>query len=304
MVDNKDRIEGFEADTELEAGQKLVKQTLDFEKARVVFMAKRKRNSRLLLLGVLFLSFLVIAAYTLSSISNVRSIKISGNSFLSDKYIAELVGIDADSKYMFIVPILKESKASGSPLIKEVRVLKRKNNSIVINVTENKIVGYQYESSMQLVLGDGSLLPFESRYVKNLALLPMFMGLEQEKLLRVAVEMAKLETDILVRISEVRDYALSYDNDMVKFVMEDGYTIYSSVAGIEMLNQYLGILKNTSSKYRCILMDRVNNVAILRDCAELEALYRDTKDPVVDEEQPEDAAANQSTADGQLQQNN
>ncbi len=275
MVDLDSGVEELQEESEVEAGQEVIRQTIAFENAKKKFQANKKKYSRLLVLITILMIILVSTVYLISPISNVKSVKINGNNVLADEYIRKVTGIDYNTKYVFLISPVKQAKANSSELIDNCEITKGRNHTVVINVDENSIVGYQYEDKMELILGDGRAIEFESNYIKNLALLPMFMSVPEDKLSRIATELGKLKFDTMVRISEVRDFALSYDYDMVKFVMEDGYSVYCSINGIDMLDQYLEILKNTSSKHKCILMDTSNNVAILRDCKELESLYQD-----------------------------
>ena len=189
----------------------------------------------------------------------------------------EACGISTNSEYMMVISSLAERKGENSPLIEDLKITKGPRHSIVISVKETPIVGYRYDDRMELVLGDGTFVEFESKYIKQLALLPMFMSMEEEKIIKAAKEMAKLELNTLIRISEVRDFALSYDENMVKFVMDDTYRIYCPIDGITLVDNYLQIIKNSTSKYKCIHIESINEVAIMRNCEELETMYETYK---------------------------
>ncbi len=270
-----DRIkEVQETDSEFKAGQKAIEETLEQEKTEKKLLRKKVMQSRLLIVGIIVGLVGIFLAYIISSVSNVRSVKVINNSFLSDEYILKQAGISTESEFILIFPAAKELTLRADPLIKSVDIRRGANHSVVIDVTENDIVGYRYDKNMELILGDGSYITFKSEYISNLSLLPMFMSVPDEKTKEVAAEMCKLDPDVLYRIAEVRDFALSYDENMVKFVMEDGYKVYSSINGIGFLKDYLAIIKNTGSSHKCIYFDTENNVAVMRSCAQLEELYQ------------------------------
>ena len=257
---------------DLEAGIDVLKETVNSEKNKLKL---KKRKKHILRLSLFFLILLLIGGsvfYFSSDYSNVRSVKVLNNKYLSDDYIMELTGINTKSKYLLLFTSFNGFKAEDSPLIKDVRVEKGANRSVVIYVEENTIMGYRYSDKMELVLGDGTIIPFEGKYIYSLAILPMFMINDNERTVAIAKQMNKLDTDIISRISEVREYSLSYDSNIVKFVMDDGYRIYSSLDGVPLIAEYLKIITSSTSKNSCIFIDADHQVAVIRDCAELEQL--------------------------------
>lgn len=256
---------------ELQAGLDVLLEKLNFEKAAKKIKSRRKLYSRLVIIGLTVLIVGSLLVYFLSSASNVRSVKVVNNRYLSDEYIQELTGISTDSKYLLLFTSFNGFKAEDSPLIKDIRVEKGGNRSVVIYVEENTIMGYRYTDKMELVLGDGTIIPFESRYIYSLAILPMFMINDNDRTVAIAKEMNNLDTDIISRISEVKEYSLSYDPNMVKFVMDDGYRIYTSLDGVKYIAEYLKIITSSSSKHSCIFIDPDHQMAVIRDCKDLES---------------------------------
>jgi len=255
---------------ELQAGLDVLMEKLDFEKAAKKLKSRRTLYSRLVIIGLVLLIVGSLALYFFSSASNVRSVKVVNNHYLSDEYIQELTGISTDSKYLLLFTSFNGYKAEDSPLIKNIRVEKGGNRSVVIYVEENTIMGYRYTDKMELVLGDGEIIPFESRYIFSLAILPMFMIGDNDRTIAIAKEMNNLDTDIISRISEIKEYSMSYDPNMVKFVMDDGYRIYTSLDGVKYIAEYLKIITSSSSKHSCIFIDPDHQMAVIRDCKDLE----------------------------------
>ena len=283
---------------EVEAGINIIRQKVDLEKARKKLIARKKVYSILLLAGIIGMIGLMFFIYLLSPASNVRSVKIINNNYLSDEYIQELTGISTKSEYVLLFPGFKEYKASRSPLINDIRITRGANKTVIIDVDENPIMGYRFKDKMELVLGDGSIIKFDQKYVKGITILPLFMNVKDEKVVQVATQMNRLDFDTVSRIAEVRDFSMSYDSDMVKFVMDDGYEVYTTLDGIPLLVNYLDIITTTTSPNRCIYLDYDHNNAIVRNCREIEKI----SDKTPEEEAKEQENQSQQQEGEQTQQ--
>ena len=257
---------------EVETGINIIRQKVDLEKAKKKLKTKKKLYSIFRLLGLIGTLLLICGIYIVLPVSNVRSVKIVNNNYLSDEYIQELTGVSTKSEYVLLFTALRSFRAAQSPLVNNIKIERGPNKTVIIDVDENPIMGYRYGKGMELILGDGSIIAFDQKYIKGLTILPMFMNVEEEKISRVAQAMNKLDFDTISRIAEVRDFSLSYDSDMVKFIMDDGYTVYSSVDGIPLLKSYISIITTTTSANKCIYLDYDHNNAIVRNCQEMEKM--------------------------------
>ena len=285
---NQPQVTDQEGETESQAARRLIKEKITDEQQQKAQVKKNKRNRILKRLGIVAAVALLWFLFSLTDLSKVKSIKVINNTYLSDEYILSKAGLSYKSHYLTLFPSFRETMAKSSPLIKDIEIERGPQRSVIVTVEENNIVGYRYEEKMELVLSDGSFVEFKGEYIKNLSLLPMFMSVPEEKTVRIAKELSKLEGDILVRIAEIRDFALSYDADMVKFVMDNNYKVYCSVDGIHLMKEYMEIIKNTTTKTACIQLDTVNNVAIVTDCKEIETMYQEYLHGSEPVEQPEE----------------
>ena len=264
---------------EVEAGINIIRQKVDLEKTRKKLKARKKLYSIFALLGIIGALLLMCVIYILLPGSNVRSVKIINNNYLSDEYIQELTGISTKSEYVLLFPSLKAFKASRSPLVNGVKIERGSNKTVIIDVDENPIMGYRYNNGMELVLGDGSIIKFDQKYIKGLTILPMFMNVGDDKVAQVAIAMSRLDFDTISRIAEVRDFSLSYDSNMVKFIMDEGYAVYSSIDGIPLLKNYIDIITTTTRPNKCIYLDYDHNNAIVRNCQEMEKMATGEQEP-------------------------
>ncbi len=227
----------------------------------------------------LILALLVVAAgiliYLSSDASNIKSIKVINNTFVSDSYIKEISGLTLDDKFILYFLKNPENKMKKNPLIDDVKVYQESGNSIVIDVKENLIVGYEInDNSSNLILTSGEKVKFDAKIINNLALLPLFSAVRDDQIVPIANALGNVNMDILMRISEVHNVAFTYDFNMVKLVMDNGYYIFSSVYGLRYIDNYIDIIAtNKDAKTKCILIIEEYEKAALMSCKEIDT-YR------------------------------
>jgi len=234
---------------------------------------KLTKTGKIVFGSLIFIAILFIGAfvYLKSDISNVKSIKVEGNTYLSDDYVVSLSEITEESKYLFLFTSVKESKMKKSDLIEDVSIKLGKNNSVLITVNENKVLGYKVSNNTSLILEDGTVIEFKAEYIKNLALLPLFVEVKEENIAGIAESLSEINDEVLMRISEVTNIAFTYDYNMVKLTMDDGHYVYSSIKGLRYLNSYLELLINQkNSKNKCFLILDEYHSAVNSNCTEIE----------------------------------
>lgn len=216
--------------------------------------------------------------YLFTDESNVKNIKIVNNYYLSDEYIKEIADIDYNDKYIFLFPSFKEMKFKNNPLFKNISIKRERNNTIIIDVSENSILGYCYDDNnvigdysddyMQLVLSDGSKYDFDNKYIKGYGLLIKFKDISNDYLTLICEKLNNVNIDILLRISEIELTNFSFDENMVKLTMDDGYQMYSSISNLSYITNYLDIIISTKSTYKCIYIYNVDDTyyANVVDC--------------------------------------
>ena len=255
---------------ELQAGQDIVNRHLkrQHDDARRRFVVHRRW------LAVIIVAILLLAAgavtYLLSPASDISSIKIVGNNILSDDYVLQMTGLSYDTKFAFVMGSWRGYQASKSPLIDSVDIVTTRYNGVIVTVHENEIIGYRYDSEPQLVLADGTMVDLQKDAIKDLSLLPILVGFSDEKVARWAKPLAAVSTEVRSRIAEISDYSLSWDSDMIKCTMDDGYRVYLSLDAVPLLDQYIKIISSSTSPYACIYLDASANVAVMRNCADFE----------------------------------
>ena len=86
---------------------------------------------------------------------------------------------------------------------------------------------------------------------------------------------------------------------MVKFIMDDGYEIYTSIDGIPLMTNYLDIITTTTSPNRCVYLDYDHNNAIVRNCREIEKMAIGDQDEQPAQPAEEQPAEGSSATEGE-----
>ena len=104
--------------------------------------------------------------------------------------------------------------------------------------------------------------------MKSNYLLPYICINDSNLLASVCSKLAQLSNDNLFRIAEIYNISFTYDSNMLKLVMDQGYYVYCSVRGIPYLTNYLDIISTDQNQnQKCILILEEYSKAIKTDCS-------------------------------------
>ncbi len=215
---------------------------------------KKKRQRRLLILVILIA---VIAVYFYSDISKVNALKVSGNVFYNEEEILKKANLSYDTRYMVMPKWYIEWKLLKDPLIDEVHVEKKLNGSISIKVSEKGMLGYLVENEENyMLMEDGSKTEIDEDRLSTIVDFPLINGFEEKELKQLSKAFFSkkdpVEPEVISMISEIVPYATSYDEHMVKIIMSDGNTIFTSYESIPLLNSYLDTLMELKKDKACL----------------------------------------------------
>lgn len=242
------------------------------------FLASKHRT---FLLGIVLGLLSVLLIYYLLPISDIFTINVDNNHYFDDEYYIDLSGIDTDDKYYF-VSLFKAKKALKQDAIVENVSIKRDNfNTIDIIVDEKVAIGYTYEyDEPKIIFTDGTVIPFEDKYVDLISKLAYIEGFEEEYLLSITKYFKDIDYEMLNEISEIHRYPFTYDDQMMEIIMRDGSYVYVSRFGLSLLNSYYTIksgIKN-DSEHVCIFLDEVTNSGYTSECPFWNSTNNDTVD--------------------------
>ncbi len=69
-----------------------------------------------------------------------------------------------------------------------------------------------------------------------------------------------LTREVLEKIAEIQPWEESYDKEMLKLVLQDGNTVFTSIRSLYMMSAYQQVLANLQGDNVCFLLDGQNGV--------------------------------------------
>lgn len=218
---------------------------------------KRRRRRRLLILLVLVC---IGALYFYSDLSKVKSLEVKGNRFYSKEMVLKKANLSYDTRYIVMPKFYIEWTLEKDSFIQEASVTKGMDGAIKVTIIEKTIVGYFIENGKNYVLvSDGSQIEIKSEELDRIVNYPLIDGFSKAERKKLATSFNKskneVKSEIISMISEMQPYETSYDKHMVKIVMQDGNTIFTSYDSMSLLNDYLGTLKKLNKSNVCLWPD-------------------------------------------------
>ncbi|HLS08720.1 cell division protein FtsQ/DivIB [Lentibacillus sp.] len=191
---------------------------------------KKKANRRLIFYLSIFFCLIAIIVYLQSPLSHVKTIVVSGNSFVPDDKVIEQSGIAKD-KNIWTVDATEASRAiSENPVIQQAEVNRKLPWTINIDVTEFNHVGYVMQNERYYpVLGNGNVLKdMEQQNVSGDA--PLLIGFsDKDYLNQMTQELKNLPTSILELISEIHWKPSDENERKIVLYMNDGYMVDGTI---------------------------------------------------------------------------
>ncbi|MFR6361442.1 cell division protein FtsQ/DivIB [Amedibacterium intestinale] len=235
---------------------------------------KKKRKRRNRKIRMMVLAFLIVAGivYFGSDVSKIKVLKITGNQFYTEDQIKQLANVSEKSRNLLHPSFLLEWKLKRNDLIEDVKVDKTFHGEVSIAIQETKILGYYVANDKSyLLLEDGSSKEIKEENLNSIIYFPYIDGFSEEELKNLAKAFRtsgkEIESEMISMISEILPHKESYDEHMVKIVMQDGNTIYASYDSLGLLNAYKSALKDLKGKKVCIFMDAQTESLTTENCS-------------------------------------
>lgn len=249
----------------------------DVEQKFIELQDKKKRRGKRwkkFKITTIMLVLIIGSAYFLSDYSKVKSLSVEGNIYYNDSEIFEKASLSYNTRYIVMPKFLIQWNLEKDPLIESASVEKTMLGAIHITLKEKRIIGYYIADDGKniLVYGKEEVLKEEisSQHINKITKFPLLVNFPDEQLLNLLnafqIKNREVKDGIISMISEISPYATSYDEHMVKIVMQDGNTIYSSYAGIPLLNEYKKVLQQLNESNVCLQVEDQNAVIIKTKC--------------------------------------
>jgi len=214
---------------------------------------RRKFNFIKFFKFLLFLIVLIITIILLSKIK-IKSIKIIGNSFLTDEEIIETAKLENYPSYLKTTSYRIKKNLLKNKLIEGVEINKKWGFVIEIDITEIKPL-FLIRSANELVLSKNKKME-EIKLNKSI---PILINYVPEKILnKLAEKFESINNDVLTKISEIEYSPTTYDNERFLLYMIDGNEVYITLNKTQELDKYNKIKKQLGIKKGILYLDSGN----------------------------------------------
>lgn len=231
---------------------------------------RRKVPTRLLLAYAIF-GMALICIYPFTKEFQIRALNVTGNYYYSASQIYKIADVSVNNLMIFNSPSSIQSKLEENPLIQEASVV-RNGQDLSITVDEKLIIGYYVKDNTNyLVTADDERIPIENEQeLRTLIHYPLLVDLSDSTISKICEQTRKypdqLTRAVYERIAEIQPWSESYDKNMLKLVLQDGNTVFTSIPSLFMMSTYSKILENLTGDNVCLLLDGENNVVNKVSC--------------------------------------
>lgn len=215
-------------------------------------ISKKKKNKRKIRYGRVLLYIIlpiILIIFVLSCIHfPIKNIYINGNVNMTDQEIIELAGI---SNYPSIFEYSSneiEKKLEKNKYIISAKVYKRKLKEIYIEITENIPILYNAYSK-ETIFSDGK------SYSGNDATCMLVNYTPSTHLKSLSSGLINLDSNVRKRISEIQYVPNDVDEERFLLTMNDENYVYITLGKINILNNYIDIIKNFDTKKGILYLD-------------------------------------------------
>ncbi len=231
---------------------------------------------------------LIFCIYLLSDESKINGITINNNYYLSDQEVISLLNIDEDTRRLFLFERNSIKNLLAHPLIEVANLEINNQGTVVVDIVEKRIVGYRYNEQPELITNEGELISLDENLMYLIAMLPMVTGFEmlpvkndenhdayeeaQTNFHLLTSELGKISVANTEQISEIRQYAYSYDEYGVLCVMKDGNYVYTSLDAIDVLKNYNSVASYLTDSKNCLYVDEISKNISKQLCPEEKAI--------------------------------
>lgn len=223
---------------------------------------------RLLKWGLFAAVALLLSLYLFSSYSRVSGIVVKGTHYLDEEYIEEISNIHQNNIFYLNIPFLKEMELKNDPMIEDADVTLLSNQVVSITIKEKKAIGYRYDSDeAEILFVDNTKAKLKSEYLDIISSVPLIHGFNTKEQTRLLCKAFKdVDQSMIENISDISQYALSYDDEAMKIQMRNGSYYLGNYQNLSKLNDYYMIYANMNDKSQCISADEKANVAYTFVC--------------------------------------
>lgn len=222
---------------------------------------KRKKRRKLKVKNIIiFIVLLIILALSVYYLINmpIKNIYIEGNIIITDNDIIQESEINTYPSFFLTSSFKIEHKLKKNKIIKNVKVVKKIGNIIIIKIEEYNPIAI-IEEKNQVILSNGII----TDNIYNIVDSPNIINSIDEKIYANFVsKFAKVNIDILRQISQIEYSPTNVDNQRFILYMNDTNIVYITLTKIDKLNKYNQIKDKLDNKTGIIYLDSGNYVEL------------------------------------------
>ena len=220
------------------------------------------------LIGFGTILILSVGIYLLSPATQIQALSCTGNYYYTPQQIYAIAGVSIDDRTFLHTPSQVASTLKQNPLIESATV-ELDGQNMSIEVKEKTIIGYFEQDGFQyLVSSEGERIRMTDELdASALVHFPLIAKMEDGSMADVdliAKEVRRhpdyLTREVLEKIAEIQPWEESYDKEMLKLVLQDGNTVFTSIRSLYMMSAYQQVLANLQGDNVCFLLDGENGV--------------------------------------------
>jgi len=234
---------------------------LDYKQKKKLAKKTRRLKKRIKLLLVFLFIGGLISIYFFTSLSNVKTIKISGNYYLSDSEILSMTDIDLSSKYLLVNDRKIATNLKENTFIEDATVSKSGFGNILLNIKEKKIAGYVYSDATELYFTDGTFTALSDDKLSLISNGPLFIDLSSDMVQKTAIAFNDVDIGVIRQMSEVSLHIETYDSEMLQILMSNDKYLFTSLKSTSVLNSYFDLSKYLTDSDKCIYIDELSGHA-------------------------------------------
>ncbi len=220
------------------------------------------------LIGFVVILLLSVVVYLFSPATQIQALSCTGNYYYTPQQIYAIADVSINDRTFLHTPSQVKSTLEKNPLIEKATV-ELDGQNMSIQVTEKTIIGYFEQDGFQyLVSSQGERIRMtEELDASTLVHFPLIAKMENDSIAdidEIAKEVRRhpdyLTREVLEKIAEIQPWEESYDKEMLKLILQDGNTVFTSIRSLYMMSAYQQVLTNLQGDNVCFLLDGANGV--------------------------------------------
>jgi cell division protein FtsQ len=209
------------------------------------------------LLMILILYIISFSVYKLLMMP-IKHIRILNTSYLNDQVVLREAKIDNYPSFVLTTSSSIKRKLMKDPYIKDVKVEKKWFCRVYLYIEENKILFFN-NASGQVVLENNITVNND-----NIGNVPHLINDVPDSIYTELIkQMAKVDNNILLKISEIEYRPNEVDKERFLLTMNDGNYIYLTLYTFSKVNNYDEILPTLEKKKGILYLDSGNYFEII-----------------------------------------